>query len=573
MKRLTNHLFKSLGILLLLGGLSVSCNKDFKNLLQDEITQPEYNTGSNKVLFILVDGLSGNALQRIEPPALYRMSRNSLYTYSSLADFVDAPITQERAWTNIFLGVDAKKHNAVSEIEEADIDAYPSFIKRIKELNSELTISLMTPVQEVHDVFGTDADDNILEADDESVFKSALAEINDSNTDLIISHFTGVDAIGEVVDYDEQNQEYVDAVHQFDTYVKDMVSAIEERETYEQEDWLVIISSTTGGSDYVNPEDQTHYGSTKRNTFTYFYSPKFSRRYLGKPNSTEIPYQGEAVQYHYNNPAPNAVLPDNELFNFGNNEDFTLSLFIKSNEPGGNWNYPIFFSKRDQGFSGNGWNLFGEVRDGNMAWGINSNIAGQAFGSAINDGEWHAVTVVVKRTGGSSYLRVFTDGEFNQEQSTNSNNLNNSAPLVLGKKAGNDNSSPNFSLANVQIYGKALTNEEVAAQSVLTEIAEDNPHWNDLLGYWPGYGDVGTNKLTDLTDNQNDFSLERDYHWVSFSKVVPYFKVPLSETFYRLVPNGVDLSFFVYQWFGVIPSKNWSVDGKSWTPDYTVNND
>lgn len=573
MKRLTNHLFKSLGILLLLGGLSISCNKDFKNLLQDEITQPEYNTGSNKVLFILVDGLSGNALQRIEPPALYKMSRNSLYTYSSLADFVDAPITQERAWANIFLGVDAKKHNAVSDIEEADTDAYPSFIKRIKELNSELKIALMTPVQEVHDVFGADADDNILETDDESVFKSALGEINDSNTDLIISHFTGVEAIGEAVGYDEQNKEYVDAVHQFDTYVKDMVNAIEERETYEQEDWLVIISSTTGGSDYVNPEDQTHYGSTKRNTFTYFYSPKFSRKYLGKPNSTEIPYQGEAVQYHYNNPAPNAVLPDNELFNFGNNEDFTLSLFIKSNEPGGNWNYPIFFSKRDQGFSGNGWNLFGEVRDGNMAWGINSNIAGQAFGSAINDGEWHAVTVVVKRTGGSGYLRVFTDGEFNQEESTNSNNLNNSAPLVLGKKAGNDNSSPNFSLANVQIYGKALTNEEVATQSLLTEISEDNPHWNDLLGYWPGYRDVGTNKLTDLTDNQNDFGLERDYHWVSFSKVVPYFRVPLSDTFYRLVPNGVDLSFFVYQWFGVIPSKTWSVDGKSWTPDYRVNND
>src|SRR5690606_10549635 len=99
--------------------------------------------------------------------------------------------------------------------------------------------------------------------------------------------------------------------------------------------------------------------------FTLCYSPKFAERVLARPNSTQIPFIGNAVRYTYGSPAVNAILDDADAFNFGNDQDFTISLFLKYTTPGGNWNYPIFLAKRVSGFSGAGWNLFGEIRDGN----------------------------------------------------------------------------------------------------------------------------------------------------------------------------------------------------------------
>ena len=44
--------------------------------------------------------------------------------------------------------------------------------------------------------------------------------------------------------------------------------------------------------------------------------------------------------------------------------------------------------------------------------------------------------------------------------------------------------------------------------------------------------------------------------------------VPLSK--YKEVPNQVDIAPFIYQWFGILPSKDWKLDGQSWQPPYLI---
>ena len=103
-----------------------------------------------------------------------------------------------------------------------------------------------------------------------------------------------------------------------------------------------------------------------------------------------------------------------------------------------------------------------------------------------------------------------------------------------------------------------------------TLITNEHPKYKNLIGYWPGYNDVGTNRLTNVVDNKNHMVLTGNYNWISFSDVVSYFKPPITESFYKQVPNAVDIPFFIYQWFGIIPLEEWKLDGKSWTPSLLV---
>src|SRR5690606_36791622 len=118
----------------------------------------------------------------------------------------------------------------------------------------------------------------------------------------------------------------------------------------------------------------------------------------------------------------------------GMGSDWTMTLFLKYNVANSNYSYPRFFAKRVEGFTVAGWNFFLE---GNY-WGFNSSIAGLAFVPSINDGEWHALTAVLKRSGPPDSVYVYTDGtnatvsEISSQVRANGNSLDNTSPLTLG---------------------------------------------------------------------------------------------------------------------------------------------
>lgn len=575
MKRLIKKSCKSIGALFLLTVLATSCNKDFPNRLQGDVEQPGYNTSSSKVLFVLVDGLSGADLQELEPPTLYKMSRNALYTYSSLADFLYEPLTKERAWANVFLGVDANKHQGKTSVDEIDFENYPTFIERVKELNPLISVSAFTQEEKVFDNFLSDSDKSDLVSEDEEVFQNVLTEIQESNSDLILSHFSDVDQFGEISGYDIEDADYRQAIEKFDSYLEKLLAAMESRETYAQEDWLVIVASTTGGGDAVDPEDQTEFGKEKRNTFTYFYSPKFSRKYLAKPTSTNIPFKGESLHFKHSEQLRMVYEEDTDFGNLDPSKDYTIQYFYRNNYTGdNNLAYGAMLGKRQAGDinGGPGWAFLHE--DEGVIF-TTSSIAGNEvknFNGNILDGNWHVITGVVDRS--NNAVNIYIDGVPGDELGLNSNSTSNNLPLTLGYIPSYGNSSDqDYLLNNFQIYDVAFTEEEVNELSGRVLIDQSHPYFNNLLGYWPGFDDVGTNTLTDKSGNGRDMKAKTEAYWSSFNNIVSFIRPDIADDFYQQVPNGVDLSFFVYQWFGVIPSKDWSLDGKSWTPDYRVNNE
>lgn len=560
----------SLLILLVLGG----CNKDFPNILKEHGEQADFTSGSSKVLYIIADGVRGKAMQELELPNFRVISRNSLYSFGSLGDYKTTNFTRETGLANLLTGVTNSKHQVTgTDLTVANLAAYPSILSRLNSTNSNYTSATFTADAAVSAALFNDADVKTVSADDAEVVAKATEELANGNSDFVVAHLTEAYKTGLEGSFEASDAAYLEALEIFDAQVGALIESVKARATYGQEDWLIIITSSIGGPAANTVVDNTSYGDNERHTITFFYSPKFTRSLLARPNSTEVPFDGNAVRYTYGANQVNATLANASLYNFGNGtDDFTINFFIKSNITTSH-NYPVILSKRDAGFSGAGWNLFFEDRGGTLGnpMGWNSSISGQLFGTKrVNDGLWHNCTVVVHRSGSVDSVKLYTDGVFNVGTTAGASSLSNNAPLVIGRKVPDGNTSPDFLLANLQIYNTALTNEEVSKLSGIALIDDSHPKRTNLIGYWPGYNDIGTGRLTDLSGNNNHMILSGAYSWTSFSDVVSYFQPPITESFYKLVPNAVDLPFFIYQWFGIVPNTSWGLEGKSWTPSLLV---
>lgn len=543
-----------------------SCNEEFPNLLDKEYSNQQVGSQANKVVLVVVDGLRGNALSDVDPENLRIISRNALYTNSSLGDYMNSPYTRSTGLANVFTGVTSSKHEVSGDnLANIDVETYPTFLTRLKDTYEGFSSVAYTTDQEVEEYLLADADTKEVLSTDAQVVDRTKDAILNQEVSMIVAHLSAIDKVGQDNSYESDDPAYRQAILDFDQQIDDIIDAVKQRPGYQEENWLVVITSSVGGT-IANPDadDVTAYGDSKRNIFTYFYSPKFTRKYVAKPNSTDVPFEGNTVRYTSGSPAVNARVSNTSAFNFGTNQNFTINFFYKDMNTAAHY-YPIFLSKRVTGFTGAGWNMF--IEGSFLGW--NSSISGQLFTTATaRDGAWHAVTVVVNRTG--SRVALFVDGVLQASNSPNSNNLDNTSPLAIGRWPGNDNASADFLLCNLQIYNTAFTDEEVADLAGIAQVKEDHQKYANLIGYWPGYDDVGTNILTDFSGESNNMAITGPYTWTSFSEVVRYFRPDITDSFYHTVPNLVDIPFFIYQWYGVLPASSWALDGQAWTPPFAI---
>lgn len=545
-----------------------SCNKEFPNILKEQGEQPNYTSGSSKVLYIIADGVRGKAMQQVELPNFRVIARNSLYTFGSLGDYTSNKFTKESGLANLLTGVTNTKHNVAStDLSQANLSQYPSILSRVNSKSSDFYSSTFTSNESLSTTLFKDADQNVLTQSDAEVISKTTAELSTGNSDFIVANLSDPYTVGLANSFNHTNEQYLAALVQFDKSVGALIDVIKKRETYDQENWLVIITSSIGGSAANADVDNTQYGDNERNTFTYMYSPKITRGLLVRPNSTEIPFDGNGAKFAYASGPARAESISKDAYNYGVSTDFTVNFFYKQTNAGVQ-NYPCILNKRDAFDSGNGWQLLLSGGGPELA----SSFSGKIKGGRIDDALWHSVTIVVSRSGSADSSKIFVDGILGGKTTVNTTAITTAKPLTIGKVDGFSYDNADFVMANLQIYKDvAFTNSEVAKYHGITAINAGNmPYFDRLEGYWPGYDDVGKNRLTDISKLKNDLILSGPYNWVSFSDLVSYFQPPITNSFYKLVPNSVDLPFFIYQWFGMIPVESWGLDGKSWTPSLLV---
>lgn len=462
-------------------------------------------------------------------------------------------------------GVTADKHKVVSEnFAGSDLASYPTLFARLKQANANYRTVSIASSGSFNTNLAKDATyQKTFENDDASVKTAVNAELQNQDARLVVAQFHGAELAGEASSFEDTDAGYTSAILKIDGYVGEIMAALSARKTFAAENWLVIIASNKGGAIQPDPTntDFTSYGDATRNNFVIFYNPRFSTSFVAKPESDKIAYTGTSIVYDYNaSVPPTAAIQDPTQYNFGAYGNFTVQVLIK-NVPD-NYYYPSFLSKRVTPFSGAGWNMFLE----GDSWTLNSSVASQAQGTTVSDGLWHKLTAVFDGT--NKQVRVYTDGVLNTTRTMNGNNPNNSATFKAGFVPGSGDGYANLSITDLQIFNVALTTQQVAAYSCKTSIDQSNPNFKDLVGYWPMNEGTG-NVLKDKSGKASNLLVANSSGWGTFSDLSPALCPDIDDSFFRVVPNGVDLPFEIYQWMSITVPTAWNLDGRSFTPVYS----
>ena len=169
-------------------------------------------------------------------------------------------------------------------------------------------------------------------------------------------------------------------------------------------------------------------------------------------------------------------VPNNVLFQFGTNTDFSVSLWMRTT----NWvNDASLISTKDWDSGGNkGWNiaLDTDAKGIDVNVGDGSNRADLKAGD-INDGDWHHITATFDRDGDVS---LYIDGTLAQSTSmANVEDISNDLALTIGADSENDYHF-NGLIDEVSLWNKVLSQAEIREQKHIT-LAGNNAN---LVAYY-----------------------------------------------------------------------------------------
>lgn len=207
-----------------------------------------------KVLIIGIDGCKPDVLAKAETPAIQALMENGAWTYKAKTD----PISSSGiCWTSMLTGVWHEKHKVVSnDYKNPNIKEYPHFFKRVKEFNPKLKTYSIANWAPIHNILKQDEADLIFNvAPDDRVTMRVVKALKEDNPDVVFVQLDQVDGAGHKFDYKYESEGYVKAIQKADKQVAEMVAAVKARETYEKEDWLIIVSTDHGGSNFGHGKD------------------------------------------------------------------------------------------------------------------------------------------------------------------------------------------------------------------------------------------------------------------------------------------------------------------------------
>lgn len=568
----------SIGIIcLILVILLSSCNKDFPNTLRTEYPNDTANVTvkERKVLYIILDGVRGNALKTLNPPNLAQIVRKSIYAYDGLSDFQANTMTNAGGWANALTGVISDKHKVVSEnFAGNQLLAYPSLFTRLKQVRPNIRTASIAASQVFNANLAIDATFKAnFENDDAKVKDALLEELKRPDATVVIGQFHSAENAGAANGYTDNSTAYTSAITQLDTYIGNIMTALQQRANFAGEDWMVVIASNKGGAIPVNPGPNNFgaYDDPTRNNFIIFYNPRFVSQITPKPDLSALPYAGIAPKYNVNNAA---VQSDPTFLNLGTNKEATIRFNLRWDNKAGNGNYPAILQKRGLTTSITagvpGWTFIkddGGIITFNVSFtGSTGNVQAKGPTSqVITDGNWHSVAVRIWNNNGVHTASMFVDGIPAQQPNLAMNgNLDTSSPLTFGKFNNVDCFITEFAVYNV-----AIPNADIISSSKRTPLTPANdPYYNNLIGYFRSNEGSG-NQINDLTGKAAPMNLVGTANWSVFSDLSPNISPPVSAASYGVVINNVDIPYQIYSWMNIPIPTNWQLNGKIWRPTYT----
>ena len=211
-------------------------------------------SGQNKkLLFIGIDGCRPDALTQAETPNMDELINGGIYFNDALCSINGQATVSGPGWSTMITGVWYDKHGVYdNSFSGSNFDEYPPFNVLLEESGQEYhtaSFIMWTPIHT--QIFGNTMDYNELHSTfDGSVAQGAADYMSTPELDALFLDFDHVDHAGHSYGYSPEVNQYIDAIENVDEYIGWVIEAMENRPTFQNEDWLIMITSDHGGIGY-----------------------------------------------------------------------------------------------------------------------------------------------------------------------------------------------------------------------------------------------------------------------------------------------------------------------------------
>ena len=454
---------------------------------------------NRKVLIIGIDGCRSDALVAANTPNIDDLISQGIYSPDALNE--DITISGP-GWSAILCGIWSDKHLVTgNDFSVNDYDNFPPFFKYVNDFDDNLhTVSICQwgPINNF--IIQDHADFKLNVETGLEVANQAAAYFNVNDPDVMFLHFDDVDHAGHAYEFSPSISEYLLAIESVDTHIGTVISAIEQRPTFVNEDWLILVTTDHGGIG-------TFHGGTsieEENVFVIASGTNVMPELILKDSmivmDTINNCLGDSIELVFDGTDDYVQVPANPLFNFGNDQDFTIECRIRTDVSGdfaivGNkdWDSGVF-----KGFvfsfkfpSGPEWKV--NIGDGTNRVDLNT-------GGEIADNEWHTLSVSFDRDG---WMKMYQDGVLLDSADISFiGNIDTNEGLFFGTDIESEFDFTG-SIAEVRVWN-TLVEDQTIADWHCSAIDINHPDYMQLIGYWKLNEGFGNTEVLDHTVNNNN---------------------------------------------------------------------
>ena len=217
---------------------------------------------SKHVLVVGIDGVRVDALQQADTPSLDGLIAVGTVTYDAFAGGILGTPSEQATWSgpgwsSILTGVWADKHGVeINVFDDARFDEYPHFFVRIRQLDPTAYLSSFVTWGPINESIAAPAEpdeafwpkDATSSAEgDTAVTAAVVAHLALQTPTVVFVQLDEVDHQGHVAGFSPTVSSYVHAIEVVDSQIGEMIAAVRSRPTFDEEDWLFLVTTDHGG--------------------------------------------------------------------------------------------------------------------------------------------------------------------------------------------------------------------------------------------------------------------------------------------------------------------------------------
>ena len=206
--------------------------------------------GQKKVLLIGIDGCRSDALTLANTPNIDQLIDNGIFIPNASCSINNQRTRSGPGWSTMLTGVWFEKHGVTSNsFKGSQIDRYPPFnvLMKRKNKNFKMASFIMWKPIEKHIIKGTGEYYKFFSRYNDELAIDVSKYIVQSKEDAIFIDFDHVDRAGHIFGFNPKGKRYVNAIEKVDRYVGLIIESLQKRNGYQNEEWLIIITSDHGG--------------------------------------------------------------------------------------------------------------------------------------------------------------------------------------------------------------------------------------------------------------------------------------------------------------------------------------